>query len=451
MAWPRLDGEAAPILFIRLVDSHCLNHWCDSMRRIILPLGVAAATLIAFPLAAQPPQQEYFRAEIGSAAPEPTGVITLTSALTLATSYNPSLAAAGNEVGATEGGILQARTLPNPELSVSVEDTRSATRSTTAEISFPLEIGGKRSARVEVAERTHDAAQAGLAATRADVLAAVTTAFFDVLIAQERVALARASADIAAKGSQAAARRVRAGKNSPLEETKARVEQANTGLELAQASAALQSARQTLAALWGSPNPRFSQVQGDMLSLPSRPAPEKLLVDLETSPTLIASKLEIERRKALVDVERSKQYPDVTLSLGAKRDNEANRNMAVIGVSMPLPLFDRNRGNLYESTHRAAKAMDEYLAMRVRLSSELQLAASQLSVSRESALALRETVLPGAQQAFDAAEKGFEAGKFSFLEVLDAQRVLFQARIRYLEALGETYQAASTIDRILGR
>ncbi len=60
-------------------------------------------------------------------------------------------------------------------------------------------------------------------------------------------------------------------------------------------------------------------------------------------------------------------------------------------------------------------------------------------------------VLPGAQEAYSAATRGFEAGKFGFLDVLDAQRTLFLSRIRYITALAESYQAAIAVDRILGR
>ena len=59
--------------------------------------------------------------------------------------------------------------------------------------------------------------------------------------------------------------------------------------------------------------------------------------------------------------------------------------------------------------------------------------------------------MAAAEQVYEAATKGFEAGKFNFLDVLDAQRTLFQARIRYLGVLAKTYQSATTIDRILGR
>ncbi|MGH8788579.1 MAG: TolC family protein, partial [Cupriavidus necator] len=280
--------------------------------------------------------------------------------------------------------------------------------------------------------------------------AAVIARFFGVLVAQERVKLAEGSVGIASKAAAAAGRRVAAGKVAPLEATRARVEQANAELELAEATGALQSARQSLAALWGNAVPHFAQAQGDLDALPSRPAPAALQAALEDSPQLAASRLLAERSRAEVAVARSRQYPDVTVSLGAKRDNEANRNMAVLGVAIPLPLFDRNQGNLYAALRRADKAQDTHAATRIRLVGELQQASMQLSVSRAAAQTLQASVLPAAEQAYAAASRGFEAGKFNFLDVLDAQRTLFQARIRYLDVLARTYDAAASIDRILG-
>ncbi|MGH8787332.1 MAG: TolC family protein [Cupriavidus necator] len=419
------------------------------MRRLFLPLGLAAAVFSPFPVAAQSVPAAGNPPYVSPS--ESAGPLTLDSALALAAAGNFTLSAAGKEVDATEGAIMQARTIPNPEVAALIEDTRKATRTTTGQFNIPVELGGKRSARITAAERGRDFAQAELSSIRADLRAAVIASFFAVLVAQERVKLATGSAEIAAKGAQAAARRVAAGKISPVEETKARVEQANAELELADATAELQSARQALAALWGNAAPQFSEAQGDLDTLPSRPASDALRAELDNSPLLQASRLEQERRQALVGVERSRQYPNLTVSVGAKRDNEANRNMAVLGVAIPLPLFDRNQGNLYESIRRADKAQDEYLATRIRLTNDLQQASNQLSVSRAAAQTLKGTVLPAAEQVYDAATKGFEAGKFNFLDVLDAQRTLFQARIRYLGVLARTYQSATTIDRILGR
>ncbi|WP_454712731.1 TolC family protein [Cupriavidus nantongensis] len=422
------------------------------MRRLLLPLGLAALLSSPFPGVAQTPPAAVALPPAAPPAeePQPAGTLTLDAALALAEAGSFTLSAAGKELDATEGDLVQSRVLPNPELAVSMEDTRKASRSTTGQVNLPIELGGKRAARIGLAERGRELAQAELGSTRAELRAAVIARFFGVLVAQERVRLAEGSVGIASQAADAAGRRVAAGKVAPLEAARARVEQANAELELAEATGALQSARQSLAALWGDSVPRFAQARGDLDALPSRPAPAALQAALEDSPLLEASRLAAERSRADVAVQRSRQYPDVTVSLGAKRDNEANRNMAVLGVAIPLPLFDRNQGNLYAALRRADRAQDTHAATRVRLQGELQQASTQLSVSRAAAQTLQASVLPAAEQAYAAASRGFEAGKFNFLDVLDAQRTLFQARIRYLDVLARTYDAAASIDRILG-
>ncbi|WP_026035593.1 TolC family protein [Cupriavidus sp. BIS7] len=423
------------------------------MRSLLLPLGLAAAFLspVCIPIAsardALPPLSTQ------ESTPEPSGTLTLEAALALATAQNPTLSAARIEVDSTEGGITQARVIPNPEVSVQMEDTRAATRATTAQMNLPIELGGKRSARIGAAERAREVAQAQLGTTQAELRAGVIGAFFNVLVAQERVRLAVGSVDIATRGANATARRVAAGKISPVEETKAQVELANAQIERTEAEAALIAARQSLSTLWGNPSPRFSEADGNLDALPARPGAGMLRQSLDTAPALLASARELDRRQAEINVQRSRQYPDVTLSVGAKRDNGAPERgtFPVLGVAIPLPLFDRNQGNIYSAIRQADKAADELRAARLRLDHDLQQAASQLEVSRSSAMSLRETVLPAAERAYHAASQGFEAGKFNYLEVLDAQRTLFQARIRYLGVVANSWQAATTIDRILGR
>jgi len=417
------------------------------MRSLLLPLGLAAALCSPFFTPGASAQ------DAASGVQEPPGALTLEAALALAASQNPTLSAARIEVDASEGGITQARVIPNPEVSVQMEDTRHATRTTTAQMNLPVELGGKRGARIGAAQRARDVAQAQLGAAQADLRATVIGAFFNVLIAQERIRLAAGSVDIARRGAEAAARRVAAGKISPVEETKAQVELANAELERAEADAGLVAARQTLATLWGNPSPRFSEADGKLDNLPARPASALLRQSLDNAPALLTSERELDRRQAEINVQRSRQYPDVTLSVGAKRDNGAPERgtFPVLGIAIPLPLFDRNQGNLYTAIRQADKAADELRATRLRLDHDLQQASSQLNVSRTSALTLRETVLPAAERAFQAATQGFEAGKFNYLDVLDAQRTLFQARIRYLGVVASSWQAATTIDRILGR
>lgn len=402
------------------------------MRRLLWPLGLAAASLSPASAWAQTS-------------------LTLELALEQASSRSPTIAAASKEVEATEGAVRQAGAWRNPELNATVEDTRSATRTTTATLDIPLELGGKRSSRVNAAERARDVAVAELAGARAELKSRVLAAYFGVVVAQERSRLASASADLASRGAQAVARRVAAGKVSPVEETRSRIDLANAQLEAVEAAAGLQTAKSTLAVVIGDSQPLFDTVARDMDTVPTRPSFQDLLALLESSPSLAAARAEVERRRSLVDVERARARPDVTLSVGARRDDERGRTQAVVGFSVPLPLFDRNQAAVLEASRRADKASDELQASRLQLIGQLQEASNRLTVAGQSLKTLQQVVLPSAEGAYEAASKGFEAGKFGYLEVLDAQRSVLQARTRYLDTLAAAYQAAALIDRIVGR
>jgi cobalt-zinc-cadmium efflux system outer membrane protein len=351
---------------------------------------------------------------------------------------------------AIEATIIQAKVRPNPEIAALIEDTRQATRTTTLQLNQPIELGGKRASRIDAAERGRDAASAELDAKHAEIRAVVVAAFFDVLVAQERLRLAQGSVELAQRASGAASRRVAAGKVSPVEETRARVAEAGVRIELTLAISELATARKRLAGTWGNPTLRFERADGDLNALPPLPALADLNNRLATSPNLLRAKIEVDRRQALVEIERSRRVPNMTLSFGAKRDEQLGRNQAIFGLSIPIPVFDRNQGNLLEALHRTDKARDDLSATEIRLSNELTFAYERLNTARGETESLRQDILPGAQSAYDAATKGFELGKFSFLDVLDAQRTSFQAKSQYLRALAEAHRSAAEIERILG-
>ncbi len=411
------------------------------MRNLLLPLGLAALLISPLVAPAQPATTPL------SHVPR----LTLEAAQDLAATRSFELAAAQHELDASDGGVQQAGALRNPELNVTVEGMRSAMRTTTTTLGLPLELGGKRAARVSAAERSRDLARALLAEARAKVRAGVVSAYVATVVAQERVQLAGDSAGLAARAADVVGRRVAAGKTSPVDATRARVDAANAQLELADARAELSSARQALATTWGATSPHFDAVDGDIDPAPARARAAELLQQVEAAPALASSRIEIDRRKADVGVERSKAVPDLVVSAGIKRDNEPGRTQAVIGISIPLPLFDRNMGAVHEASRRAERAQDDYEATRVRLIAEVNQAATQLATAQTSLRTIRETVLPAAQQAYEASTTGFEAGKFGFLDVIDAQRSLLQARARYLNTLSSAWQASTAIDRLLGR
>ena len=392
---------------------------------------------------------------VGERAPQAAAAATaeplsLAKAIELALEGNPEVAAAKRQWEATEGQVLQGRSRPNPELAYSLEDTRSKTRTQSWQLNLPVELGGKRAARTKAAEKTREQAQAQLAELQATVRANVAAAYFDVLTAQERLVLARDSAALAKSSTDTVSKRVAAGKVSPVEESKARVAEAGVRVELAQAASEQRNALSRLFALLGRIDAPYTVLEGKAENLPSVPSLADLQPLISSAPGVVLARIEVDRREALTALELSKRVPDVTVSVGMQRSNETQRNVLLFGVSVPLPVFDRNQGNLLEALKLEDKARDELQAATVRLHSEVAQARERLSTITAEVQSLQQEVLPGAKSAYDAATIGFENGKFNFLEVLDAQRTYFTAKSQYLKALGEAHRAAADIDRLLG-
>lgn len=422
------------------------------MYRFLLPLSLVALGLPAVAQAAAPSHVDsIFQTAPSGSAVEPSAPLTLQAALTLSLQGSAELSAFRHELQAVEASILQAGVRPNPSVSFEIMDSRRQTRETTLQFSQPIEAGGKRAARVRAAEGDRDLALADLNAKAAEIRAAVITTFFDVLAAQERLRLAQDSAELARGATNVAAKRVVAGRISPVEETKARVAEAGVRIELIQARSALASSRKRLAALWGNLTPRFERADGQFDAVPNLPDLAALTKRLAAAPGVIQARSEVGRRQAMMKLELARRTPDVTVHLGAKRSEELGRNQMIIGVSLPLPLFDRNDGNVLQAIRRVDKASDVLTLTEIRLDGELTEAYANLDAARQAIAALKSAVLPGAQSAYDAASKGFEFGKFNFLDVLDAQRTLLQAKSHYLNALSEAHHAAAEIDRVLGQ
>lgn len=404
-------------------------------------LLAALLTIVYSPL----PAQERMPV-IESSAP-----LTLGQALQLALDSNPLLAAARLEVDAAAAQVLQGSLRPNPELTYQADDASRASRTSMLEIGVPIETAGKRDARVRTADLGRQVAQSDLDGRALRLRAAVAAAFFDVLAAQELAVIAADSVRLAQRASDIAAKRVAAGKVSPVEETRARVAEAGVRVTQTQADSELRNARRRLSSLWGNPTPNFSHAQGEVDRLTELPSAELVEMRLASSPLLQRARQELERRKSQVGLEQSRAVPDVMLHLGVKRSIETPGNQALIGVKIPLPVANRNQGNILEALRREDKAREELMATQVGLISDVQQALERVRARRDEADLLRRDVLPGARSAYDAATIGFENGKFSFLEVLDAQRTLFTAKSQYLNALANFHRAQAELDSLLGQ
>jgi cobalt-zinc-cadmium efflux system outer membrane protein len=381
---------------------------------------------------------------------ETAAPLTLAQAVDYALAANAALAAAAREVRAFDGARLQGSLRPNPELGLQVEDLRDRNRNTTLALSQRIERGGKREARMAVAEAGQGVAARDFAARQRALRAEVEAAFHSVLGAQENLRIARGSLELAEQVSAVAAKRVKAGKVSPVEETRARLAEASTRAELGAAAGALRVARTRLSALWGNPQPRFDRADGALGGDIALPSLDALFAALDTAPLVERARAETARRRAVVELERSRGVQDVTVSAGVRRNEELGVDQMVFGVSIPLAMNDRNQGALLEALRRADQSQDELSALRMELSARLARAHERASTARELVQALERDILPGADSAFRAATTGFELGKFTFLEVLDAQRTLFQARTQYVRALTDMHDAIADLRSVVG-
>ena len=376
--------------------------------------------------------------------------MTLAVAWDKALAANPGLQAARYGAAATEGAILQSKARPNPELAFTQEDTRSDTRSSTFQINQLIELGGKREARMRMAEGEKAVAQASVFETQAALRYQLVTYFNELLLLQQRVQFASKTHALTVLATDAAEKRVQAGKVPPLEASRAQVAQANAALELQQAESLIVVAQQNLASLWGGSAAEVGVASGDFYVTEEAPTADQLESLLEEAPAMLLARQTLEQSRAASELERARRVQDPTVSVGVKRAREVGRNQVVLGVSIPLPLFDRNAGNQLQALRKVDQAEQKLQEQRLQLQAQVFSARQQWLSSHRQLGLLKSQIIPTAQSAYDVAVRGFTLGKFNFLDVLDAQRTLFESQRQLLDQLMASHKAHAEINRLLG-
>jgi len=376
--------------------------------------------------------------------------ITIEEALAQALTENPEFAAAQWNTGIAEGARTQAGLIPNPELSWSVEDTRRESRITSIQVSQPIELGGKRGARIDVSERDQDAVAIDLERKKNTLRAEVIQAFYSALRAQEGLQLSTQSLDLANRGLQVVEGRVKAGKASPIEISRAQVQLSEIQLELNRARLNRSNAYKQLALITGATTPNFDHVEGDLERLPHLPSQPEMLARIKDTADLRLASMHIQRAESSLELEKSQRIPDINVSVGSQYDEGLGERVNLLGLSVPLPLFNRNQGNVMAAAQGADQARDLRNATELRLRMQAKQAFEQWESARSEVDLISGTLLPTAQQAVEGSVRGFEMGKFAFIDVLDAQRTLVSMRTQYLNTLDEAISAWVSLEKIYG-
>ncbi len=386
-----------------------------------------------------------------------TGELTLNRVIAEVLLMSPELRAFSLEVRAREASTLQAGLWPNPQLQIQSEDVTGTgnfeslkNTQTTVQINQWIRLGGKIAKRERVAGLSKDLAEWDYEIQRMNVLTRTGQAFISVLKLQEQMRLAEDLVKLAESNYNTIAHRVESGKVSPIEAVKAKVALAKTRMNREKLARQMESAKRGLATNWGERNAHFNKVKGDLFAISPLVSFESLLDRLEANPVLGRWATEMTHRQAQAEYADSQAIPDIQLQGAYRRIEELQTNTLVLGLSIPLNIFDRNQGGIQEAKHRYVKTEAEKQAVKLRLQTVLADSYNRLSVAHQQVTSLKSEVIPGAQTAFDAVQEGYRFGKFGLLDVLDSQRTLFESRSWYLDALGEYHKAVLEIERMLG-
>lgn len=421
-------------------------------------IGVVALSLVSAGPQGQAPHVPDPR-QPGAPAALPADGLTLRDALAYALVHSPELAAYAWEVRAREARLLQAGRAPNPVASVLAEDYGASLRPAldgavqpqlSLQLSQLIELGGKRTARRQLAARELDLARWDYEAARIATFTEVTRAFVDVLAARRAIALAEDTARLVADVETSVAARVEAGVVSPIEQTKAAVATAAVRTETDRARFGLESARVRLSSLLGGATVAAAAVTGDLDTMAEVPPLQALAERVRQSPDLARWSEEIAQREAVVALARARRTPDLTVTGGYRRFTGIDANAWIVGVSVPLPVFDRNVDAIAEAESRVAGAREQQRAAGLRADSALAEAWNRMAASRAELAALKATIIPAAREAFDAITEGYRLGRFGYLDVLDAQRTLITYNAQYLRALAEFHKAVADVERLTG-
>jgi len=421
---------------------------------------IAAACAVAIASMFGANQVAWADAVVGPPAPRvgrtvPTGPLPasldLAAAIEAARTRSPVIVAAEAEVDASRARLRQAGFRINPTLDVEVENFAGTGPysgvdglETTVSVNQRLDLGGRRSSRISAAEAALATQELRLAIAIAEIGQLVRTQFATVVATRDRLALAVANEARARELARIADELVAAGREPPLRALRARANAAQAGASLRAAEATDIAARRTLASLFGLSEP-VGAVADERRSAP----PESV----EPRSTLDVRLAEAERLEAEAELRQQRVAGrlDPAVGIGIRRLEETGDTALIAGVSLPLPVFDRNQGNVAAARADIRSAEARRDAAIVLASARIENAGTSLSAARARVTALEGLATPQAAEALRLADLSYKAGRLSLLELLDAQDAYAAAQSELIDARLALAEAMATLVRAAAR
>jgi len=387
-----------------------------------------------------------------------SGELTIEKAVSLAVQNNPELKTLRYEIDALKAAKLQSGLMPNPEFEVEAENILGSkdfngfnNSEITAVLSQDILLAGKISKRVKVAETNISLAEWDYETKRIEIITAVRKAFQQALAVQLLIEKNEELIEVSKEFIANLQKRVDAGKISPAEVSRAKIILNSLKIDLNRLKSEYENYKSELLSLIYQPDLIIDELIGELEYPVDIPSYDSLLNQLTNNPKLKRYESEYDKQTAIVNLEESKAVPDLTISAGIRRLNDAKANTFLIGASIPLPIFDRNQGAIQEAKIRLDQKKREYFSVKNRLTLQLNVLYERLNTLIETADQLSGESIPEAEDAFQIIKEGNLVGRFAIIDVLDAERTLFELQNQYLNIIGQIHSTQIEIEGLIAK
>jgi cobalt-zinc-cadmium efflux system outer membrane protein len=380
----------------------------------------------------------------------PPTEISLPDLIALTVERNPRLAQVGWAVETARGRAVQAGLYPNPTLSVTGDELGDRTGPggiwTAPYFSQEVVTGNKLGLSRAAALKEVDQATLRVVAERYRLFTDVRQNFYEVVTLQRRADILGQLIGLSEKSVENANKLLKAAEGSELDVVQLEVDLERYRAELDATNRAMPPAFRRLAASVGVDDLPYMKVVGDLdVPLPDYDLERLRAYVVSIHPDLRSAQIGVERAQLVLKRATVEPIPNVTIGTGYVRQNQNKSDDWVIAASIPVPVWNKNQGNILAAKAQIGEAASEVGRVQNDLVGRLAAAFTTYSAASKRAEKYKTAILPKAEQSFQLAQKAYRGGQFEYLRVLQAQRAVAEARLEYLRSLGEAWRAASEL------
>ena len=386
--------------------------------------------------------------------PPSSSLLDLTDLIRLGLERNPRLAQVGFSIEAARGRALQAGLYPNPTVNVTLDELGDRTGpggvNTLPLVSQEIVTAGKLRLNRSAASREVDQATLNLMTQRYVLFTGIRQNYFDLLTLQRRVEILDELVKLAEKSVESTRKLLEAKQVARLDLVQLEVELERFRAEREATARELPGAFRRLAAVVGVYGLPKARLAGSLdAALPDYDLERVQQFVLSEHPELRSAQVGVERAQLLLKRAQVEPIPNVTVGAGYVRQNQNRSDDWTIGVSVPIPVWNRNQGNIMAAQAQVAEAVQEVGRVQNDLVERLATAYRDYAAARQRAERYRMAILPKARETYELSLKAFQGGQFEYLRVLEAQRSVAQATLEYVRAQGDAWRAASVISGLV--